>query len=142
MIKNRIINTTLFGILLVISIFSFASCWETGGSRKPKTNVPPSDGKAEFLDVCCGNLFPTGYIKINDSWSPTSCGSPTSSWSKNKCKLQRYDNKPIGSSMWVCTGIIPPGWQKIDDKWDPTACGSPQSSWSKNMMQIQKIGNS
>ena len=57
--------------------------------------------------VCAGSLA-AGYIKVNDEWNPTTCGNPTSII-YNVWIIDRYDNKPVGSTMKACNGSASTG---------------------------------
>jgi hypothetical protein len=101
---------------------------------------PPARAQAASIDnvqsVCAGQV-PTGWIKINDSWNPTTCGNPTSI-SYNVWTIERYDNKPAGAQMRACFGSVPNGWAMVGSTWDPTACGHP-TSISNNVMTIRRL---
>ncbi|MBK6877863.1 MAG: hypothetical protein IPG99_15820 [Ignavibacteria bacterium] len=59
--------------------------------------VPLALNKVSETQWVCAGQIPNGWVKINDSWNPTTCGNPTSI-SYNVWLIERYDDKPIGSS--------------------------------------------
>ena len=132
--KNNLQTTAIsnlfiiFGTLLVFSL----GCNET-----PKTPGGTS-GTTQDQTACCSRP-PDGYIKIDDSWDPNSCGNPQSVV-YNSCTFTRYDNKTAGEVLTICAGQIPAGWTKVpgSDSWQPTRCGHPDSSDVLNVIQIQK----
>ena len=100
-------------------------------------NAPiPLSTIAETQVVCAGPL-PTGWIKINDAWNPTVCGNPTTIV-YNVWTIERYDNKPVNTTMTACAGVIPTGWVKVNDSWNPTTCGHP-STIVQNVMLIRRL---
>jgi hypothetical protein len=87
--------------------------------------------------ACCSAGTPSGHYKINDAWSRTTCGSP-SSLTYNVCTYQRYDDKPIGTIMAICNGQpLAAGWLELNTTWNPTACGNPPSS-TQNMQTVRR----
>ena len=91
---------------------------------------------ADTESVCAGEL-PSGWIKVNDAWNPTSCGNPTRV-TYNVWMIAQYTEKPIGSVMVACNGPAPPGWVIVGTAWNPTACGHPTTN-QKNMMTIKRL---
>ncbi len=91
---------------------------------------------SETQAVCAGPI-PSGWIKVNDAWNPTVCGNP-SNISYNVWTIERYDNKPVGSTMQACAAPVPSGWAIVGSNWNPTACGHP-SSISNNRMTIKRL---
>lgn len=82
---------------------------------------------ADTVTLCSGEPAPTGFIKVNDDWDPTRCGNP-SSITYNISSFQRYDNKPVGTSLQVCASAAAPmGWTDGSFSWDPNRCGHPSS---------------
>lgn len=123
------------GFLLLSSLavlISFYGCGDGDG-----TSTPTPTGPAEVVTACCSNGIPSGYYKINDDWSPTTCGSP-SSITYNVCTYQRYDNKSIGAVMTICAGQpLASGWLQTNSDWNPTSCGHP-SSITNNIWTVKK----
>lgn len=109
---------------LVISLYAVGcNIGGSGGSG----GTSGSSGPPEITTACCSSGTPSGYYKIGDSWSSTSCGNP-SSIVYNVCTYQRYDNKSIGATMNICAGqSLASGWLQIDTDWNPTTCGHPSS---------------
>jgi hypothetical protein len=91
--------------------------------QRKQENLVPLGTISEIMHVCRYNL-PPGWAKINDYWSPTSCGNPPRI-DYNVWMIQRYDNMPVGSYMDVCSDSIPSGWMVINTRWNPTTCGHP-----------------
>lgn len=83
---------------------------------------------ADTITQCSGDAVPAGFIKVNDDWDPTKCGNP-SSITRNVSTYQRYDNKPVGTSLQVCSSAATPsGWANGTMSWDPNKCGHPSST--------------
>ncbi len=91
---------------------------------------------ADTESVCAGEV-PSGWIKVNDAWNPTSCGNPTRV-TYNVWTIAQYTEKPIGSVMVVCYGPAPSGWVIVGTVWNPTACGHPTTN-QKNVMTIKRL---
>ena len=118
---------------LVVLATGGLDCGGGGGNG----GSPPPSGPPEILTACTSSGTPAGYVKINDNWDPTSCGSPTTI-TYNVSTYRRYDNKPVGTYMTVCSGQQPAGWVMTNSHWDPTSCGHPSSIFD-NMWQIRRI---
>jgi hypothetical protein len=104
----------------------------------PREDPEPVAAGPDAIDVCADSPIPHGYIKTNDHWDPTKCGSP-SSIVPNVWTLTRYIDKPVGTTMDVCAGAtVPPGWVVVGAQWNPTACGQP-SGIVDNVQQIQRV---
>ena len=93
-------------------------------------------GIGQTEKVCAGPI-PTGWIKVNDSFDPTSCGKPTVI-TYNVWTIERYDNKPVGAQLLACSAPAPPGWAVVNQAWNPTTCGHPSVN-SSNVMTIKRL---
>jgi hypothetical protein len=92
----------------------------------------------QTMNICCSSPVPNGWIKVNDSWSPTSCGNP-STIVYNVCTIEKYSDKPIGAVMNVCASApTPAGWVEVNYVWSPTSCGYP-STMVNNVKQIKRV---
>jgi len=123
-----------YGATVVTSLFG---CGPTNGSFNPNGPI----GAGDPSEQCCSAPPPAGFIKVNDEWDPSKCGSPSSSSIRNVCTYQRYDSWPVGTTLQVCSSApVPAGWVKVtnSEQWDPTRCGAPTSNTSKNVMQISR----
>jgi hypothetical protein len=96
----------------------------------PLMNVQPTQ------NVCAGSV-PSGWIKVNDSWSPTVCGKPTSII-YNVWSVQALSAEPIGAVIHACSSSPPPGWVLVSQMWNPTVCGHP-SAQQPNVMAIKRL---
>ena len=93
---------------------------------------------ADTVVQCSGDAVPAGFIKVNDDWDPTKCGNP-SSITRNVSTYQRYDNRPVGTTLTVCaSAAAPSGWADGTVSWDPNKCGHPSSNTSKNIKLITR----
>lgn len=88
-------------------------------------------------ETVCARQVPSGWIKVDDAWNPTSCGNPTHT-TYNVWIIEQYSDLAVGSVMSACTGPAPPGWVVVDNHWNPTACGHPTSNQA-NMMTIKRL---
>jgi hypothetical protein len=98
--------------------------------------VPASPAQAATATVCAGNV-PYGWLKINDHWDPTRCGSPTAIVN-NVWTIETWYDKPVGYYMWVCAGWQPYGWGVVTTRWDPTMCGHPTAIYD-NVWLIRRV---
>ncbi len=98
--------------------------------------LPAFPASAEIQNICAGSV-PPGWVVINDSWSPTTCGNPVS-MVYNVATIERYDNKTKGSVMQACLGPVPAGWAMVGSRWNPSVCGHP-ASMIDNVMTIRKL---
>jgi hypothetical protein len=102
----------------------------TSPTPLPLMNIQPTQ------NVCAGSV-PSGWIKVNDSWSPTVCGKPTSII-YNVWSVQALSAEPIGSVIYACIGSPPSGWVLVSQMWNPTLCGHP-SAQQPNVMAIKRL---
>jgi hypothetical protein len=102
----------------------------TSAPPLPLMNVQPTQ------NVCAGPV-PSGWIKVNDSWSPTVCGKPTSII-YNVWSVQALSAQPIGALIYACSSSPPPGWVLVSQMWNPTVCGHP-SAQQPNQMAIKRL---
>lgn len=90
------------------------------------------------VKICAGDPVPASYIWVDDRWDPSQCGNP-SSITYNVWTVEKYGDKPVGSTMSACDAApTPTGWVKISDKWDPQRCGHPSSN-IKNVKTIKRL---
>jgi hypothetical protein len=102
----------------------------------PAGGGPP--GPSETTTACCSSGTPGGYYKTDDSWSATTCGSP-SSIAYNVCTYQRYNNKSVGATMSICNGQpLAAEWVQTDTSWIPTRCGH-NISGTHNVETVRRI---
>jgi len=95
-----------------------------------------SASQAEAAQQVCAGSVPSGWIKINDSWGSSSCGSPPSTV-RNVWTIAQYSNKPVGFTMEVCNGTVPDGWGIVGTNTSLSTCMSP--SQTKNIMTIRRF---
>lgn len=89
-------------------------------SAAPALNVPFT-----VMRICASSPVPEGWIKIDDEWSPSSCGNPTGI-TYNVWLIESYNDKPVGSQMRVCASApTPRNWVEINNEWSPSSCGHP-----------------
>ena len=127
---------------------------ESGVATPP--TAPPPDAKAQSPEpqpsptpaplplgailttqnVCAGSV-PSGWVKINDAWNPTVCGSPTTI-TYNVWVIEQLGDQPIGAVVHACKGAVPLGWAIVGTAWNPTVCGHPTSN-QPNVMAIKRL---
>lgn len=94
-------------------------------------------GKSK-AEICDKAGLPKGWVQVDDRWSPTSCGNPTSIV-HNVWQIERYTDKPIGAEMDVCAATpTPEGWEEVGKNWNPTRCGSP-TNIVNNVKRIKRV---
>jgi hypothetical protein len=107
-------------------------------SRHGRTPEPPGLEGKDRVEICGDSPVPRGWVKVNDRWNPTKCGSPTSIV-YNVWEVERYANKPVGAEMEVCADApTPPGWAEINSTWSPTKCGHP-TKIVDNVKRIKRL---
>jgi hypothetical protein len=87
-------------------------------------------------NVCAGPV-PSGWIKINDAWNPTVCGSPATI-TYNVWTIEQFADQPVGAVIHACKGAVPSGWAGVGTFWNPTVCGHPASN-QPNVMAIKRL---
>jgi hypothetical protein len=108
-------------------------------SQQAKISPPPLGVERRVMQICANSPVPSGWIKIDDDWSPTSCGNPTSI-TYNLWTIEAYMDKSANAVMEVCSGApTPAGWVEEDRFWSPTRCGHPQSI-TRNIKRIRRVG--
>src|SRR5882757_1974132 len=85
-------------------------------------------------NVCAGSV-PPGWIKINDAWNPTVCGSP-GTITYNVWTIQQLIDQPPGAVIHACRGPVPASWAVVGTIWNPTVCGHPATN-QPNVMAIK-----
>jgi hypothetical protein len=106
-------------------------------SQQSRIGPLPMGVERRVMQVCAGSPVPSGWIKIDDDWSPTSCGSPTSI-TYNVWTIETYADKPPNAILEVCAGApTPEGWIEEDRFWSPTRCGHP-TSITRNIKRIRR----
>lgn len=135
LIRRRRAELSMLGVAVIVVAVGGFDCG--GGGSSGGTTGGGGDNKSEVITVCSGSPVPAGYVKVNDNWDPTSCGSP-STITYNVSTYQRYDNKPVGSYLNICAGAIPGGWVMTNSSWNPTSCGHP-SSIVDNIYTIKRV---
>lgn len=110
---------------------------EADRQRRELGDISPALGVAQSrMQICAGSRVPDGWIKVDDQWSPTTCGNP-SNIVYNVWTIERYDDKPKGSVMDVCASeTTPKGWVEVGTAWQPTCCGHP-ANITRNVKRIQ-----
>jgi hypothetical protein len=69
-------------------------------NQRTKLVQLPLESVREVMDICSSSPVPDGWIRVNDHWDPTRCGSP-SSLVYNVCTIERYNNKRICFMFWA-----------------------------------------
>lgn len=86
------------------------------------------------LTVCHDSPRPTGWIQTDDSSSATVCPAPPTTY--NRWLIKRYDNKPVGATLDVCSDAVTPGgWTVTATFWRATQC----HHTGGNMKTIRRI---
>ena len=99
--------------------------------------APVSLGTTQQTQNVCAASVPPGWIKINDAWNPTVCGSPTRI-AYNVWTIQQHTDQPIGAVIHACKGAVPSGWAIVGTLWNPTVCGHPTTN-QPNVMAIKRL---
>jgi hypothetical protein len=98
----------------------------------------PIGTERRTMQICAGSPVPNGWIKVDDDWSPTSCGSPTSI-TYNVWTIETFNDKPLETTMEVCSvAPTPRGWVEVDSFWSPTRCGHP-TAIVHNIKRIRRV---
>lgn len=72
--------------------------------------------------ICDGQPVPSGYVVIDRTWDPTSCGNPIMI-TPNVDVIWRYSDSPVGAQANACLPLTaPPGWV-IDSTQNGYVCG-------------------
>jgi len=130
-------------VALSMSVSISASSEEPNPSSKQieqetvrRQNLPalPNLPARETKWVCAGAI-PFGWIKISDSWDPGSCGRP-SDLVYNVWLVERYNKKPVGSTMEACRGPVPTRWFLVSTRSIPGIC-HPNGTFD-NIMTIKR----
>jgi hypothetical protein len=105
-----------------------------GAGRDENLPASPNLQTRETKRVCAGSI-PSGWIKIDDSWDPGSCGQP-SNVVYNIWLIERYSKKPVGSTMEACKGPVPTKWILVSTRAIPGIC-HPNGTFD-NVMTIKR----
>jgi hypothetical protein len=141
--KRRRWPTRISAALAALFVCTFVGCFGSIGTYNPGGGGGAGGG---IVSRCCADGPPSGSVKINDTWSSTTCGSPTDSNARNSCTYEDYSDKPVGAIMDICNDqFVPGGWEPAPNSstnpdgtyWSPTKCGSPPTI-SANMLKIKR----
>src|SRR5277367_1767871 len=94
------------------SLFALGSLWLA--IQAQASRVTASDRSLRLAEIAatetvCAAQVPSGWIKVDDAWNPTTCGNPTTK-TYNVWIIREYAGEPIGAVMTVCNGRAPEGW--------------------------------
>jgi len=122
------------------SLFALGSLWLA--IQAQASRVTASDRSLRLAEIAatetvCAAQVPSGWIKVDDAWNPTTCGNPTTK-TYNVWIIREYAGEPIGAVMTVCNGRAPEGWVVVTTRWNPTACSHPITN-QQNVMVIQRL---
>lgn len=114
-------------------------------SRQQNSSIPSAEpavssnsSSPATISICADTSIPTGYIKVNDEWSSSRCGNPTSV-SYNVWTLVKYVDMSPGMTLEVCAdALTPSGWAIVNSQWNPTRCGYPKTN-TTNIKTIQRV---
>jgi hypothetical protein len=73
--------------------------------------------------VTCAGYVPADFIKTDFYPQSYQCGLDYNSTTYNMWVVERYNTRPIGSTMKVCAGFLPTGWSRIGTSTSTTQCG-------------------
>jgi hypothetical protein len=121
----------LFALGALLFALQAQASSETAGSRSLRL------AEIAATETVCAAQMPSGWIKVDDAWNPTTCGNPSTK-TYNVWIIREYAGEPIGALMTVCNGRAPVGWVVVTTRWNPTACGHPTTN-QKNVMVIQRL---
>ena len=130
------------GIVKVLGSLNVISQPVTGSGgtsfgTKPIITTNPT-GLIDFLSICTGSPVAAGFIVVNNGWSPTRCGNPTSIVD-NVETIERFTDKPVGTFLDVCGfAPTPAGWVVVNQIWVPQSCGQP-TGLVNNVNVIKRI---
>lgn len=121
---------------------AFAFGWVWFALHAHASNATVSSRSLRLAEIAatetvCATQVPSGWIKVDDAWNPTTCGNPKTK-TYNVWIIREYDGEPIGAVMTVCNGPAPVGWVVVATHWNPTACSHPITN-QKNVMVIQRL---
>ncbi len=122
------------------SAIAFGSLWlalQAQASSGIASSPPLRLAEIAATETVCAAQLPSGWIKVDDAWNPTTCGNPITK-TYNVWIIREYAREPIGAVMTVCNGRVPEGWAVVTISWNPTACSHP-TTYQKNVMVIQRL---
>jgi hypothetical protein len=92
--------------------------------------------------ICRGAAIPAGWILVNDMRSTTTCGgdNPAALSAYNVWVIQRYDDRPVNSTLEVCAvAQTPEGWTMIDIYRRNDRCGRTADPFTVNVKRIRRV---
>jgi hypothetical protein len=133
--SSRNTKAAFFHSLLVFGSLMLALQTQASGAAAGSRSLRLVEIAA--VETVCAAQVPSGWIKVDDAWNPTTCGNPTTK-TYNVWIIREYEGEPIGAVMTVCNGRAPAGWVVLTTRWNPTACSHPITD-QKNVMVIQRL---
>ena len=132
----KMLTTILIGTCVLSALLS---CSKTPSSSSSGSVSPPASS-AEARRICANTPISQGWILVNKHRViGGDCGNPPPDI-YNVWEIERYDDKPINSTMTACIVQVPTNWVRIDTYFDPVRCGyRPGSGTAHNVMRIQRV---
>lgn len=121
------------GWITTDKFWSATRCYESSVTYNNKSiyRVALADTQ---LNMCHDSPIPNGWLQTDDLWSSTKCPAPSVAY--NVWIINRYNNKPVGSTMVVCSdAVTPSGWTVISTSWSATRC----KHTSGNIKTIKRV---
>lgn len=112
-----------------------------GGAQPPAGGEAPRS-TSERTVICRGGVIPAGWILVNDVRSTEMCSgsNPAAVNLYNVWAIERFDTKPVGASMQVCSAApTPPGWVLEDVFRSKELCGHPDEYFAPNVKRIRRV---
>ena len=111
----------------------------------PTTSGPiraePPSGDDSRQYICRGAAVPDGFIVTDDIRDRQMCGGSNAATLNafNVWVIERYDRKPVNSTMDVCAAMpTPPGWVLVDVFRRKDRCGHPDGMFDANVKRIRR----
>jgi hypothetical protein len=91
--------------------------------------------------ICRGAPVPDGFILVDDIRDREQCGgsNPSALRLYNVWVIERYDDRPVGTTIDVCAATpVPEGWVLVDIFRSQELCGHPTDVLTVNVKRIRR----
>ena len=134
-------NSILCAVAGLFLAAGAASAQTTTPTTRGAIRAEPPSGDDSRQYICRGATVPAGFIVTDDIRDRQMCGgdNPITLNAFNVWVIERYDRKPVNSTMDVCAAMpTPPGWVLVDVYRRKDRCGHPDGVFDVNVKRIRR----
>ena len=120
---------------------SIPTVGEAARERSTTRRATPAPRRERQI-ICRGAAIPAGWVLVDDLRDGSMCdgGNPAAVNAYNVWAIERYDARPVGTTIRMCAAAeTPEGWTVVDLYRDRELCGHPDDLWAVNVKTIRRV---